>query len=299
MNKHAVLFPALLILSGSLYLSGAQTITVDRRSALCALAAELDHRYGYSVTYEEGPYDAADLREETMANGKRFLSPVWKPIVFQIPDALAAAPAEGTADVKLPNPIPSLGPEILDPLVRQYNESGNPGKFSVIYEGEYAHIVQVTRVVDRRTEDFQPILSTKVAFAPETRSCFETLNDLFRQISTARGARIANATRISIGTLSGHRCAVVGDNLTARDVLEQILNELGTSPVLSAPRDRFAWALMYEPNLHKYFLSTSIVPKMTPHGNKAPVPAASQRPPATTSSPGEHGLYKATPIKNN
>lgn len=242
---------------------GADTIAVAESRPLGKLAVQLAQRYGYLVTYEEAPYDSVNLRPDPRPNGVKFLYPDWKAIVFHVPenpaDAASAAPKK-TA---------SLGPQILEPLVKEYNESGNPEKFSVIYEGDYAHIVPAIR---RDGKDFEPILSTRIPSSIEVRSCSDILNDLLSRITTARGVTILLG-RVPVNSLIPHQCGIFGTDLTAREILSQILDQAGTPGVPGVKKTRFTWTLMYDANWNKYFLSTILVPDLSQPAKTSSGPA--------------------------
>ncbi|HEV2348479.1 MAG TPA: hypothetical protein VG028_01400 [Terriglobia bacterium] len=124
------------------------------------------------------------------------------------------------------------------------------------------------------------------------------MDDLFGQIGKLRHAGIINVN-FGMTCLWGRKCTVVGDNLTARDALEQILDQLGMNLVPGIPRNRVAWALMYDPNWHEYFLSVALVPDMTPHESKAPPLPTGTSPATVTSSTGASRTTRFTPIKKN
>src|SRR5260370_2880637 len=153
-----------------------EAITVHESRPLDKVALKLVQRYGYLVTYEEAPYDESGLRTDVRLNGVRFRYPSWVPTVFHVPDR-PIGPTAGSPEPA--HALPPLGPSVLDPLLKEYHDAGNPGRFKVIFEGEYAHIVPAARVVNGKAEDFQPVLSARIAFPSETCSCNETLRDLF------------------------------------------------------------------------------------------------------------------------
>jgi len=263
MKKHHVAL-ILLALVGCTGLV-AETITIDGSRPLAELTVELVRRYGYLVTYEEAPYDASTLRTDIRPNGVHFLYPSWIPTAFHVPER----PSIQTAT------IPPLGPSVLDPLLNEYHGAGNPGKFKMIFEGEYAHIVPAARMMNGKAEDFQPILSARIPFPSETRLCYEAVRDLLFSIKTARDVTVVDGGFPANG-LMRHQCTVVGANLTARDVLIQILDQMGTSVVPGGPKNRYSWTLMYDANGDLYFLSAILVPAITPRAIGSPARSAEQ-----------------------
>jgi hypothetical protein len=233
---------------------GAETITINQSRPLGKLALDLQQKYGYPVTYEEAPYDAGTLHTETYSNGSRYSSPGSVPIVFHVPDVAVGRAVSASADR-----VPFGLPDVVMPLVEEYNRSGNPGTFTVFFEGGYAHIVPAGRVVNGKVVAFQPILSTAVSFTSKGHSCSDTLDVLLAQIEGVRGVSIVQAA-VPIGALLRHECTVVVEDLPAREVLAGILDQLGTGTVRADPKPRYSWGLLYDSNIGKYFLSTMLVP---------------------------------------
>jgi hypothetical protein len=70
-------------------------------------------------------------------------------------------------------------------------------------------------------EEFEPILDTKVAFIPEIRSCFDTVNDLVAQIDNLRGVDIV--LNVPQGPSIRYQCRIEGIDLTAGQAFRQFL----------------------------------------------------------------------------
>jgi hypothetical protein len=117
------------------------------------------------------------------------------------------------------------------------------------------------------------------------------LNDLFFRLKTVRGVTVV-AAAIPISGLMRQECTVVGDDLAARDVLLQILEQVGA---LSSPKIRFAWGLFYDANGDKYFLSTIPVPDMTPLGTEAQGQQANKTALPVTATPPTSGNRTGVP----
>jgi hypothetical protein len=100
--------------------------------------------------------------------GPDYFYPAWKPVTFHMnarveTGQVAAEPGKASADghpalVQLRR----LGPDLIDPLIKEYNSSGNPGQFQAIYDGDYAHIVPTATLQGGSLVEFQPVLSTVV-----------------------------------------------------------------------------------------------------------------------------------------
>ncbi len=237
--------------------SSVTTIPLNVPRPLSALTIELQKRYGYLVSYEEAPIDEQNIETVIDPHGVPYRRPAALPVTFNVLESRS---------VMGQNIIPTLLPEIITPLIEQYHSSGNPGKFSALFEGGYAHIIPVTQVIGNKQEVFEPILSTEVTLSIKDQSCSDALNTLINQIETARGVTIAKGL-IPIGPLLDHRCTAIAQGLPARDVLASLLEQVGRSPSYISSPARYSWALLFDINTGKYFLSTPLVqpnPDFTP-----------------------------------
>ena len=232
-------------------------------SALSVRLADL----GYAVTYEEAPYDHADLITDVRPSGQRYLHIRFLPVAFH----LASGTPQGEVSPVNPSPLQSqqkaLDHATLLRMIQEYNDSGNPGRFRVIFEGDYAHIVPSSRTVDGRTVDFQPILSTRVQMPPGPTSCMTALQDLFLAIRTSREVNVVDG-RMPIGSFIRAQCTVSGQNLTARDILIQILAQASTCCTPN-PEGFYTWGLLHDANWNQYFLSAKWVPNQPSTGPDA------------------------------
>jgi hypothetical protein len=161
-------------------------------------------------------------------------------------------------------------------VVAEYNASGNPGRFRVVREGDYVHIVPAGRLRNGSPEEFLPILDTKVTFLPESRSCLDTLNDLVSQVGRLRGAHIA--PNVALGPSIRTQCRIEGTDLTAREVLTQYLEQV------AARRYRNAWTMTYEVNSDTYVLMFYLV-ETDPLPQSSSATTAAQTPPAVDGAP--------------
>ncbi len=234
------------------------TIELNGPSPLGTLAWELARR-GYSVTYEEAPYDKADLLADIRPHGARFLYPRSVPMKVQLEGAKAVDGGTGVRTAYWQPEHPTLDGAGLRRIVEQYNNSGNPGRFTLMVDeqGRYVHIVPAGQVVSGKLVEFQPILSTPVQMSPVTNLCTDTLRELFRQLKILRGANVVEGV-VPIGNLIRGQCAISGNALTARDVLIQTLQQAWMCCMDRSIRGQFVWGLLYDANVDKYFLSTAM-----------------------------------------
>ena len=85
--------------------------------------------------------------------------------------------------------------------------------------------------MNRRLQAFEPILSTKVFHSTETRLCYQTLNELYAQLKLVRDVTVVDGMLPANG-LFGHQCTVEGNDLTAREVLLLILDQMQPATAL-------------------------------------------------------------------
>lgn len=271
----------------------ADEIAINESRPLGKLATELNERYGYLVTYEEAPYSDLDLRVDLVRKDLPYHSPISKPVTFHLPQRASSAP--GSA-----NQIEPLRPELIHSLIREYQRSGNPGKFDALFDGEYAHIVPSGRMVGRRLEEFQPVLSTKVIISAQSHSCFDIFSELFDQILKVRGFNVV-AARLPVNAYNSRQCVIEGTDLTARQVLTQILLQIGTKVVPGLRNTRFSWWFAYDANEAKYFLSTAIVPDLTgpsPEVTTKDVNPSEPKPQASPGAVSPWGVFTKPPKKD-
>jgi hypothetical protein len=251
--------------------SPADQIKYDETRPMMKLTGELVNRYGYLVTYEDAPVPKEAIFTEKRRIGPDYSYPVWKPVTFHVDARLPAAPdASGSqepaaSDAQPPlGQIRPLGPSVIDPLVQEYNSSGNPGQFKVIYDGDYAHVVPAGFLQGGRLVPFEPILSTEVAVNLQFGTCWDLLNGLVDEVRQARDVKIMIwAAPASPLTPEGCSFNPERHNLPARDVLVQLLAQIGkhgrngsaAEDRFKLPEEQYRWGFVYEPTTETYFLS--------------------------------------------
>lgn len=268
---------AALMTTGPAAASPADEIKYDETRPLMKLTGELEQRYGYLVTYEDAPVPKESLFTEKRRIGPDYSYPVWKPVAFHVDARLPAEPdsfgsqladardAQGPA-----GKIRPLGPSVIDPLIQEYNSSGNPGQFKVIYDGDYAHVVPAGFFEGGRLVPFEPILSTEVAVNLQFGTCWDLLNGLVDEIQQARDVKIMIfAAPASPWNPEGCSFNPERHNLPARDVLVQLLAQIGkhgrngsaAEDRFKLPEEQYSWGFVYEPTSETYFLSIRPVHK--------------------------------------
>jgi hypothetical protein len=152
-------------------------------------------------------------------------------------------------------------------------------------------------------EDFQPILLTRITMPERTAPCHQMLNDLFGELKKMRNVNVAQI-QIPANWVFRHQCTVVGDDLTAQDVLRQIAHEFGSGtpqggpPVQPGSEHHITWWLAYDTQSATYYLSMGMArDKTTPAAvvPGAPATAAAARRPAPAADPVTPMIGKPTP----
>ena len=283
MKNYILVSTALALLSQTGLIAG-EAMVIDESRPLVELVTQLA-RKGYLVSYEEAPYDDAALVVEVRPNGLRYRYPGWRSIKFQLPDQAA------------PDAEPPAG--MLEAFIKQYRGSGNPGQFASLSDGEYLHVIPAARVSGGVAQKFEPILSTHVSFVAEVRSCNDTLSDLFTKIRAVRG--VSMVLGISpIRQLILGQCVVLGQDLTAREALIQILKQVGAGTIDEANPTRFSWLMMYDANMDYYVLNTMIVPRdssIVPPDSPQIKPALTPQAPPSSPQSGSKTVVPITPVR--
>ena len=248
-TPHAqIMIPLLLCCNLSF---GAELVTMNGPRPVAALASELGKRYGYLITYEEAPYSNQELTSESRPNGTKFVFPRSSSMTFDVATAPLGTMAQGG--------VPSASSNIVQHLLDQYNQSLNPQRFSAIYDGQFTHIIPITRNVNGKAETFVPMLSTSVSFTTEAHQCHEILTDLLNQIGRSRGMTVVPAV-VPMNNLMNHECSVQGGTSSARNILSQILDQIvGSNYPSDLPKPRYVWSLCYDANIENYFISITPV----------------------------------------
>ena len=148
-----------VFLASALLGQEAESISFVEHRPLAKIAHQLVIRYHQLINYEEAPYGQEDLRTEEPVPGLRLIGPAYKPMKFFLHSRSEQTVAGSDGRNQRTSPMSELVPR----LVKEYNESGNPGRFAAFVEGEYSYIVPSARVVKGREERIEPILGVKVS----------------------------------------------------------------------------------------------------------------------------------------
>lgn len=156
--------------------NGSATVAANSPRPLSQALSAIRRGYGWVVDYEDPLYSNSDL---TSNSDPRFPSRAFK------------VPAGGAFQSTYPE-TPYMWSRtdseeaVLDKLMADYNQSGNPGQFTVLpqFDGSYAV------VGTEPGSTAPPILSTPISIPSGTRSLGDTLHLITGAVSAASGVAL-------------------------------------------------------------------------------------------------------------
>jgi hypothetical protein len=213
--------------------------------------------YGWTVDYEEPPYESYDLVDNTDP-GWRGAHPTAKGVT-RIAGGLFTATFYAGSDMSSGSPDEERA---LEKVVADYNASGNPGRFMLKAEGaDRLSIVGIgIRDSSGNERTVTPILDTRISLPLQEHDVVEAMKLISQAVSEKSPYKVepGNApTNLSIQT----RMRVGGDNLTARELFAQ---------VAAATRLRTIWLLLWDADAHCYFMNMDIAMEATSHDPSSP-----------------------------
>ena len=237
--------------------ASGEDFSVSRSRPLMRLSGKLQDSYGLLVNYEDAPTDpVTGTDREIHPNGVTFLFPRSNPITFHISSALPTREDANEPMSKTADPADALA--AVQELVKQYNESSNPGKFSAVQDGEYIHIQQIARNVNGKLQPFEPFSNTVVTWDWKAGPCEQVLQDLVAGLQQQHEIGIAQGS-VPVGALLMHQCQVGGKSLPVHQILDALLGGLDADNLTGTKAVSYTWELVYDPNWNKYFLNFPLV----------------------------------------
>jgi hypothetical protein len=209
-----------------------------------------------------------DVLREPRSGGREFKYPRWRTVVFHI-DARDGTADETPVDEPLRSGFPGGGKarvlktgtarpltkEMINSILQQYNQSGNPGSFTAIYDSDYVHLVPSPSA--DQAGQFAPVLSTIVPAALQQGSCSDLLRALISELQAVRGVTI-HIGEWPTFPQDDQQCSIQGHNLVAREELTQLLHQIGHHSKYIADT-KYTWVLVHDPTDDAYWLSTRAV----------------------------------------
>jgi hypothetical protein len=136
-------------------------------------------------------------------------------------------------------------------LVAQ-NNSGRGGRFRIIDDGNFVHIVPATvRDVSGKFGPFTPLLDTPIDLAPKDRNSYVALSDIIAQLVARTGRRL-ELMIVPVGLLTGTQVVVSGMNVPARSLLATVARQTDS---------RLVWSVLYGPGLKRFTVNLRLLPE--------------------------------------
>lgn len=209
----------------------------------------LNQEYGLRINYEDPPYESDSELIETRDAQWKAAHPNSRPATIPAGGVFESVYDENSAALTTEQEL-----TILRKVIKDYNKSGNPGKFELrTHEGGGNSVVGVG-VKDKKGGDRSvlPLLDTAVSIPVEKRSAADALGLIFAQLSEKRHAKVALGWGAN-NLLPNVDITVGGDEVPARNLLLKIFEGTGRPVVHS---------LLYFENTNTYFLNVSVAARV-------------------------------------
>ena len=221
-------------------LANSATIAANDARPLAQALTALSEEYAWAVDFEDPPfYSKYDLVDDTDAKW-RAAHPTAKGVTAIAGDSFQSqTPAN-------PNAASSPGEEehILNIVVSDYNASTNPGRFSVVNEGDGRFAIVGISVKGDSGQDqpVNPILDTLISIPTDTRDAYTAIETILNALTVKSGTKVAPFV-VPTSALARSQVTVGGQNVPARVLLLQ---------TLSAARLKLYWRLYYDHDVNMY-----------------------------------------------
>jgi hypothetical protein len=184
---------------------------------LSAVISQLEIRYGWTITYEDPPYDSPfevdDVTLQVARDPKHFKGKVL-------------VPRTRGFDFKYPNVDQPQAEELPAALVRDYNMV-NDDRFRLLRTGTFFHVVpSVSGNRNGQPTERRSRLDVRVTIPVADRSVSETVELVVAQVRERAGAPLV-AGRLPTNLLLQKKLRTGATNEPARDVLVRVLTSTG------------------------------------------------------------------------
>jgi hypothetical protein len=232
------------------HLANSATVSANDPRPLAQAFRALSEEYAWMIDFEDPPYYSnSDLVDDT--------APEWR----------AAHPNEKGVTVIGGGSFQSQFPEnpegasiaeeehVLDTVVSDYNKSGNPGRFSVLNEGDGRFAVVGTHVNNDNGKEqaVGSILDTPVTVQTETRNAYQTVSTILDALTAKTQTKVDPGT-MPLNVMFQSKVTIGGQNIPARALLVQ---------TLSATKMKLYWHLYYDNDVKSYALNVLPLMKAT------------------------------------
>jgi hypothetical protein len=206
------------------------TVEVTGRRPVAKAVERVEAIYGWPITYED-PIVANESRLEDAFEGPqntpyRVQKKVSLSFTYRVPLSRMTWDADTSQrDRDQENAVA----DALTSVLAGYSASGGPETFAVSEEGGMFHVVPQNFLTQRGTlQQLTPILDTKITILPKPRTRPELVDEICSAVSRATGIHVGVGSFPEQGSESDTPTTISGSNVTARSLLNQLLNELST-----------------------------------------------------------------------
>ena len=221
---------------------GAATVKADHARPLNQAVAAVREEYGWTVNYEDPPY-------QSKYGVMDMTNPKYR---AEHPDApVRLGPAGGAFQSTYPE-TPSMWnssateQQVLEKVVSDYNKSGNPGNFTVSHlpDGNFDVIGDSIHNDTGAGVHIVPILDTPIYIPRATLSGYGVIQAILNALSAKTGVHMGIG--LAPDPLLGQaKFTLGGSNASARALLMQVMDGLGR---------KYVWEFIYEPEPPEYIL---------------------------------------------
>jgi hypothetical protein len=197
---------------------GYATVRANEPRPLQQAIAAVAKEYCWAIDFEDPPYESDyDLVPGDTGGSGRI--PAGAAFQSDFPEDSTTAASSSEEQF------------VLNRIVSDYNQSGNPGKFRVVEQsdGSYTVVGDSIRDMDGHEKSVPSLLDTKISLATETRSVNAMTEAISQAVSAQSGFKVdlINEFWSANAVVRAPKITIGGTNIPARDLLLQALKALG------------------------------------------------------------------------
>lgn len=202
-------------------------------------------KYGWIVDYEDPPYGFNELVDDT--------DPNWRKAHPEANGVTRVAGGLFTTTFDLGIDMSSGSPDeerALDKIVADYEASANPGRFMLKREssGRFSVVGVGIRDSNGSEKSVTPILDDRISLPLQERTVSDTIQLILQAVSENSEYKVVVGSA-PLNLALQTRTKVGGDNVPARQLLTK---------AASATRFPLVWALLYDADMHCYFINFEV-----------------------------------------
>lgn len=224
-------------------------IAVSDPRPLAMAAESLEHRFGWTITYEDPQWLALSEIQDVTESVRRDLEQV--PVFLRNAVPRVLVPKGGSIEFEVPADMDGSSRrearlDSLRNLLMAHSAAGNPGIFRVQESYGRLNIVPLAaKDASERLVAQQPILDRPISLEERRWNGLELLEAFTAQLTRAARARVVPGT-MPLNTFARHAGFYGARNEPARDFLSRFLDQVGPG---------YSWQLFFDPADHMYALN--------------------------------------------